>query len=113
MRVLRLVLPAFMLLGLVPILTAGLPWMGVRAAVVVGMAMGVGLAWPLFMGRSKLERMMGFCLFLGPALLISGIQMAAGDTLLAFPLIGASAMVAGVKEHMAFRRLERELTEPR
>ena len=109
MRILRWVLPVFLLLGLVPIFTANLPWQGRRAAVVVALAAGVILAWPRFMGPNRLERMMGVCLFIGAAILVSGIQMAVEDTLLAFPLIGLAAIVMGLREHLAFLRLERDL----
>jgi len=61
----------------------------------------------LLLGR--LDRALGVLLFLCPALLVTGIQMAAMDSLAALPLVGTFAIVLGLKEHLAFRRLERQL----
>ena len=59
--------------------------------------------------HGRLERVLGVLLFLCPALLVTGIQMAAMDSLVALPLVGTFAIVLGLKEHLAFRRLERQL----
>lgn len=107
----RVLLPCLILLGLVPVLRQTLPLKGLRAALVVALAAGLAWAWPRIMHRGRLERVLGILLFLGPALLGSGVQLAAGDALFAFPLVGAVAVVLGVREHLAFRRLERELAE--
>ena len=65
------------------------------------------LAFPRLGGR--LERFSAILLLLAPGLLLSGIQMAAGDTLLAYPLGGTCALVLGLRDHLAFRRVRREL----
>lgn len=59
--------------------------------------------------QGRMERMLGALLFLCPALLLAGIQMAAGDSLLALPVVGTLAIVLGVKEHLAYRRLEKRM----
>lgn len=105
----RLVLPALMLLGLAPGLAGMLPGRGPRAALLVLLALGLAAAWPRFLRQGRLERFVAVLLFVGPALLVSGIQMAALDTLAAFPLAGAAAVVLGLRDHLAYRRLAREL----
>jgi hypothetical protein len=59
--------------------------------------------------HGRLERILGTLLFLCPALLVTGLQMAALDSLVALPLVGTFAIILGLKEHLAFRRLERQL----
>lgn len=59
--------------------------------------------------HGRMERVLGVLLFLCPALLVTGIQMAALDSLVALPIVGTLAVGLGLKEHLAFRRLERQL----
>jgi len=103
----RFILPGLMLLGLFPILAAPMSHRFVRASLVVALALVLHLTFPRVKGR--MERFVAILLFFGPALLLSGIQMAAGDTLLAYPLAGSVAIALGCRDHLAFRRVKREL----
>lgn len=107
----RFLLPALMLLGLIPLLAGELPLGWVRGAAVLVLALGLSVLGPRLRDPGRLERMACVLLFLGPALLLCGIQMAAGDTLLAFPVLGLAAIGTGLGEHVAFLRLRRELGE--
>lgn len=102
-------LPGLMLLGLAPVLAWPVPPRGLRSVFLALLALGLALAWPRILRQGRMERMLAILLFLGPALLVSGIQMAAADTFLAFPVVGALAVVFGLREHLAYRRLAREL----
>jgi len=113
LRIAGILLPVLLLCCLVPILAGSLPWKGLRVALVLGLALGLSLAWRRLQDRGRLERFMGILLFTGPILMFSGIQMAAGDTLLAFPAAGIAAIIMGLREHLAFRRVERELAGER
>ena len=75
----------------------------------LALAAGLAAAWPRLLHRGRLERLLGLLLFFGPALLVSGLQMAALDALVAFPLAGAATVVLGLREHLAYRRVAREL----
>jgi hypothetical protein len=112
-RVVGILLPALMLVGLVPLLAGHLPLGRVRAAGVVALAMALAVLGLRLKGLGRLERMACVLLFAGPALLLCGIQMAAGDTLLAFPVVGLAAVGIGLREHAAFLRLRRELAGAR
>jgi ABC-type Co2+ transport system permease subunit len=98
-----------MLLGLVPLLAEHHPFGWLRAALVLALAMTLAAIWRRLRGLGKVERMTCLLLFAGPSLLLSGLRMPAGDTLLAFPLVGLAAILIGLREHAAFLRLGREL----
>lgn len=104
-----IVLPVLLLGGMAPLLLHPVPMRGPRLALVAALAAGLALAWRRFRDRDRLERLVGILLFAGPAFLVSGLRMASGDVLVAFPLAGAAAVAAGLREHVAYRRLEREL----
>ena len=103
----RFVLPGMILLGLAPILDEPLSVPFVRASLVVILALTLHFIFPRM--KRRMDRLMTVLLFVGPALLLSGIQMAAGDTLLAYPLIGSAAIVLGIRDHFAFRKVKHEL----
>lgn len=103
----RYVIPGSMLLGLIPILNGPLSSRLIRAGLLIALALVFHIAFPYLKGR--LERGMAVLLFIAPTLLVAGIQMGAGDTFLAYPLIGLSAMVIGLRDHLAFRRVRWEL----
>lgn len=103
----RYVIPSGMLLGLIPILNGPLSSRFIRAGLLITLALALHFAFPHLKGR--LERGMAVLLFIAPTLLVSGIQMAAGDTFLAYPLMGGAAMVLGLRDHLAFRKVRREL----
>ena len=103
----RVVLPALILLGLLPIWAGSMsaPWL--RTLLLLTLA--IALPWCFILLKSRLERLVALLLFFGAALLLASIQMAAGDTLLAYPVIGAVAIGMGCRDHVAFRRVKREL----
>jgi hypothetical protein len=101
--------PVLMLLGLVPLLARPSPQGWLRAALVLALALALAAIWGRLRGMGRVERMTCILLFFGPSLLLSGLRMPAGDTLLAFPLVGLAAIVSGLREHAAFLRLGREL----
>jgi len=103
----RFVLPGMMLLGVVLILAEPLSARFVRVGLVIGLALGMHFTFPRMRGR--MERFVAILLFIGPALLLSGIQMAVGDTLLSYPLVGIVAVGLGFRDHLAFRHVKREL----
>jgi len=103
----RFVIPGLMLLGLVPIFLEPLPARYLRADLLIALVLVLHLTFPRLKGRA--DRIVALLLFMAPAFLLSGIQMAAGDTLLAYPLIGTIAVVMGLREHLAFRRVSQEL----
>jgi hypothetical protein len=103
----RYVIPGGMLLGLIPILNGPLSSRFIRADLLIALALVFHIAFPYLRGR--LERAMGVLLFVAPTFLLSGIQMSVGDTILAYPLIGAAAVAMGVRDHIAFRKVRREL----
>lgn len=103
----RFVFPVLMLAGAGLAATFRLPGLGLRLPVVVTLALGLHVLFPRLSG--KLERMTAILLCLAPTLALSGIQMAAGDSLLAYPLIGCVSLGLGLRDHLAFRRVGREL----
>jgi hypothetical protein len=103
----RYVIPGGMLLGLIPILNGPLSYRLIRAGLLIALALAFHIAFPYLKGR--LERAIAVLLFITPTLLVAGIQMGAGDTFLAYPLIGVSTMVMGLRDHLAFRKVRREL----
>ncbi len=103
----RFILPGMMLLGVVLILAEPLSARFVRAGLVILLALGMHFTFPRLRGR--MERFVAILLFFGSAFLLSGIQMAVGDTLASFPLVGTAAMYLGFRDHLAFRRVKREL----
>lgn len=58
---------------------------------------------------ARLERVLAAFLFAVPAFLLSGVQLPAPDLLVSLPLMAACALVLGLREHAAFRRVAREL----
>jgi hypothetical protein len=105
----RCLVPGLMLVGLVPLLASAQPLAWVRAALVVALASSLAALGGRLQRMGRLERMTCVALFLGPAFLLCGIQMAVEDTLLAFPALGFAAVVIGLREHAAFLRLRRDL----
>jgi hypothetical protein len=103
----RYVIPGGMLLGLIPILNGPLSSRFTRADLLIALALAFHIAFPYLKGR--LERGLAVLLFIAPTCLIAGIQMGAGDTFLAYPLIGVTAMALGLRDHLAFRKVRREL----
>ena len=103
----RYLLPGLMLLGLVPILARPMPAWFLRAPALVALLLGLHLAWPRMKGR--MERLVAILLFVAPCFLLAGIQMAAGDTLLAYPVVGLVAIARGLRDHAAYRKVKREL----
>jgi len=103
----RYVIPSGLLLGLIPILNGPISSRFIRADLLITLAVALHVAFPHFKGR--LERGMAVLLFIAPTLLLAGIQMGAGDTYLAYPLVGAIAMGLGLRDHLAFRKVKREL----
>ncbi len=103
----RYVIPGGLLLGLIPILTGPLSARLIRADLLIALAVALHVAFPHLKGR--LERGMAVLLFIAPTLLLAGIQMGAGDTFLAYPLMGVVAMALGLRDHLAFRKVKREL----
>jgi hypothetical protein len=81
---------------------------GARAALIT-LLMG---AFLLALGRlrlGRLERVLSAFLFAVPAFLLAGVQLPAGDLLVSLPLMALAALVLGLREHAAFRRVERDL----
>ncbi len=103
----RWVFPGVMLGGLIPVWTGSLPIPVLRSLLLVALA--ATMRWVFADLKGRLERFVAILLFLGATLLLSGIQMAAGDTLLAYPLVGAVALMAGIRNHLAFLRVRHEL----
>ena len=103
----QFVIPGGMMLGLIPILCGPLSSRFIRVGLLFALALALHFAFPHLKGR--LERGMAVLLFIAPTLLVSGIQMSAGDTMLAFPMIGATAMALGLRDHLAFQKVKREL----
>lgn len=106
----RLVFPGLVVLGLVPIWANSMsaPWL--RTMLLLTLA--TTLSWCFTPLKSRLERLVALLLFFGAAMVLAGIQMATGDTLLAYPVIGAVALGLGCRDHLAFRRIKRELGHP-
>lgn len=103
----RWVLPGVLLGGLIPVWMGPLPVPLLRSLLLVALAATLPWVFPGLKGR--LERFVAILLFIGAALLLSGIQMAVGDTLLAYPLAGTAALAVGIRDHRAFLRVRREL----
>jgi hypothetical protein len=103
----RFVIPGGMMLGLIPILCEPLSSRFIRVGLLLVLALAFHVAFPHLKGR--MERGMAVLLFVAPTLLLAGIQMGAGDTFLAYPLMGGAAMVLGLRDHLAFRKVQREL----
>ena len=101
------VIPGGMLLGLIPILNGPVSSRFIRADLLIAIALALHVAFPNLKGR--LERGMAVLLFIAPTLLLAGIQMGAGDTFLAYPLVGATALALGLLDHLAFRKVKQEL----
>ena len=61
------------------------------------------------LGLTRLERVLGAFLFVVPAFLLAGVRLPAADLVLSLPVMGLAAIGFGLKEHLAFRRVDREL----
>jgi len=84
------------------------PARGLRAGITVLLLAALPIAQRGLL-HARLERMLGALLFVGPAIIVSGIQMAVEDSLLAMLAVGLAALVLGLREHLAYRHLERRL----
>lgn len=109
----RWILPALVLLTLVPVLTRPMSLRGFRIGAVLVLALTLARVWTRLAASDRIERLTGLLLFFGPALLLSGWQLSAGDTLLAFPAIGLVAVLIGLREQWSFHRLARQLAGSR
>jgi len=103
----RFVFPGLMLAGLLPIWIERLasPW--VRTAFLLALALALHRSFLRLSGR--MDRFTAILLFFAGGLLLSGIQMAVGDTFLAYPLGGIVALALGFRDHRAFRSVKRGL----
>jgi MFS family permease len=80
---------------------------GVRAGLVVLLAAGLAFGLPR-VAHGRLERALGVLLFLLPACFLAGLQNGLGSNAI---LLGAAlaAVLQGLREHVAWRRLTQEL----
>jgi MFS family permease len=107
-RALAVVAPVVSTAVLLTIFLNGGPMKFLRAGLFL-LLQGAFLFSVLKVLEGRLERVLGALLFIAPALILAGIQMAALDSLAALPIVGALAVLFGLREHLAFRRVEREL----
>jgi len=104
----RFLLPMLCLAGLIPLLKHPMSAKPLRVILLILLALGLHWAFPHL--KQRFDRLVCILLTLAPAFLLSGLQMAAGDTLVAYPLIGIAAIFLGYKDFAGFRRVRRELT---
>ncbi len=103
----RYVIPGILLAGLLPIWIEPLASPLLRSAFLLALALALHRSFPRLSGR--MDRFTAILLFIAGGLLLSGIQMAAGDTFLAYPLGGIVALALGFRDHRAFRSVKRGL----
>lgn len=84
---------------------------GLRAGLVVLLGAGLAFALPR-VAHGRIERVLGVLLFLLPACFLAGLQNGLGSNAV---LLGAAlaAVVQGLREHLAWRHLARELRSAR
>lgn len=105
----RVMLPLIMVGGVWMLARRPLAGMEVRIVAILALALGLCVFLPRWKGRT--ERMVGILLFIAPVCVLAGFQMGAGDTMLAFPVIGLISIGVGVRDHRLFRETLRDLRE--
>jgi hypothetical protein len=78
-------------------------------AILIGALLDAFWAALLRLGLTRIERILGAFLFVVPAFLLAGVQLPVADLMFSLPGMGLVAMGLGLREHLAFRRVEREL----
>ncbi len=101
------VIPGILLADLLPTWIEPLASPFLRSAFLLALALALHRSFPRLSGR--MDRFAAILLFIAGGLLLSGIQMAAGDAFLAYPLGGIVAIALGFRDHRAFRSVKREL----
>ncbi len=105
--VFNFVFPGAFALGIVLVWTQPLPHQVLRSLLLTGLGATLFVMGPRF--KTKLDRVTAILLFMGGFFILSGVQMATLDSFLAYPLVGVIALTVGIKDHLAFKKVQREL----
>lgn len=101
------VFPGTFVLGIVLVWTQPLDQKVLRSLILLGLGATLFVMGPRL--KTRLERITAILLFMGGFYILSGVQMATLDSFLAYPLVGVIALTVGVKDHLAFKKVQREL----